>query len=172
MSRTAKRLLAFACIALGISLAASIVASVRAARRARRSDPARLLAVHAAIARTNEALLEALHRCDPYAYAEHFTGDALSMPGYGPIVRGREAIANAMADTFTKIRFAEAEMSTLDTRVHGETVLETGRYRYVVAASATDERKTLTGRYVIVWKRVGNQWKIALDAAQPGAVPD
>jgi len=172
MSRTAKRLLTFACIVLGISLAASILASVRAARRGRRSEPVGLLAVHAAIARANEAVLDALHRCDPSAYAEHFTGDALSMPGYGPIVRGREAIAIAMADTFAKIRFAEAQMSTLDTRIHGETVLETGRYRYVVVDLATDERKTLTGRYVIVWKRVGNRWKIALDAAQPGAVPD
>ena len=75
-----------------------------------------------------------------------------------------------MACTFAKLRFVEAEVTTIDTRVNGESVLETGSYRYVVAAAADGARTLLTGRYIIVWKRVGDCWKIALDAAQPGAV--
>ncbi len=128
--------------------------------------------MHAAIARTNERLLDALQRSDPAAYADNFAEDAVSMPGYGPIVRGREAIAAAMAHTFEKLRFAEVDVASLDMRQAGETILETGRYRYVLAARESGERKTLTGRYVIVWKRVGDLWKIALDAAQPGATEE
>jgi uncharacterized protein (TIGR02246 family) len=184
VSRSAQRLLLLAFVALGLTFAVARfgLGPARARGRGRPSrtsepresipsydDAARSLAVHAAIAQANEGLLEALARSDARAYAEHFAEDGLSMPGYGPIVRGREAIAAAMAHTFAKLRFAEVDVSTLDTRHTGETVLETGRYRYVVAARESDARQTLTGRYVIVWKRVGDRWKIALDAAQPGA---
>ncbi len=168
MSRTARRLLLLAFVALGLSL---VVARFTPRRREATppSGAARSLGVHAAIAGTNERLLDALQRSDSNAYAENFSEDAISMPGYGPIVRGREAIATAMAHTFEKLRFAEVDVATLDMRQTGETVLETGRYRYVVAARESGERQTLTGRYVIVWKRVGDRWKIALDAAQPSA---
>jgi uncharacterized protein (TIGR02246 family) len=165
-------LLLLALVALGVSFAFLIRAGSRRRPQEKRSEVADALSVHAAIAKTNAALLEALHRSDPHGYAEQFTDDALSMPGYGPIVRGRGAIEAAMADTFAKIRFSEAEVSTIDTRVNGESVLETGSYRYVVAAEANGARTTLTGRYLIVWKRVGDRWKVALDAAQPGAAPE
>jgi len=184
MSRNARRLLLLAFVALGLSFVVARFGFSQQRRRprARQSrlpaplqtapsydDAARELAVHAAIAQANEGLLDALQRSDARDYAEHFADDGLSMPGYGPIVRGREAIAAAMAHTFAKLRFAEVDVSTLDTRHTGETVLETGRYRYVVVAREGDARQTLIGRYVIVWKRVGDRWKIALDAAQPGA---
>ena len=185
MSRTARRLLLLALVALGLSL---VVARFgvgpagaglrrlrsRKPRRAPPDDPsahydeaARSLAVHAAIARENQSLLDALRRSDAGAYAEHFADDALSMPGHGAIVRGRSGIAAAMAETFEKLRFVQVDASTVDTRQHSETVIETGRYRYVVAARGSDAAQTLTGRYVIVWKRAGDRWKIALDAAQP-----
>jgi uncharacterized protein (TIGR02246 family) len=169
VSRSAQRLLVLALVALGISFAFLFRAGSRR-RPQPRSKLAGDLSLHAAIAQTNAALLEALHRSDPHGYAEQFAEDALSMPGFGPIVRGRGAIEAAMACTFAKLRFVEAEVTTIDTRVNGESVLETGSYRYVVAAAADGARTLLTGRYIIVWKRVGDCWKIALDAAQPGAV--
>jgi uncharacterized protein (TIGR02246 family) len=168
VSHTARRLLLLAFVALGLSL---LIARFTPRRRVlpAQDDAARSLGMHAAIAGMNERLLDALQRSDAHAYARNFSEDAISMPGYGPIVRGREAIASAMAHTFEKLRFVEVDVATLDMRQTGETVLEAGRYRYVVAARESGERQTLTGRYVIVWKRVGDRWKIALDAAQPGA---
>ena len=168
MPRVSKRLFLLACIAVGMSLAAVAAVNVRSARKAR--HPSVEIATHAAIARATAAILEALHRSDPHAYAEHFADDALSLPGLGPIVRGRESIAAAMGATFAKIHFVEAEMSTLDARIEGDTVFETGRYRYVVSNNR-GHVQTLSGRYAIVWKRDGDRWKIALDAAQPGAPP-
>ena len=161
-SRVSKRVALFACVALGVSLAAIFRAN---ANRRQASQPA--LDAHASIARAMASLLEALHRSDPHAYAEHFAADALSLPGAGQPVRGRAAIADAMGATFAKLRFVEAEMSTLDTRLDGTTVVEAGRYRYVVAINATGAVQTLTGRYAIVWKRRADGWKIALDVGQP-----
>lgn len=169
MPRVTKRLFLFACVVVGVSLAAVAAANVRSGRKARRAPVA--LATHAAIARATASILDALHRSDPHAYAEHFVDDALSMPGLGPIVRGRQAIEASMDATFAKIRFIEAEMSTLDARIDGDTVLETGRYRYVVVMNTTGNVQTLTGRYAIAWKRDRDAWKIAFDVAQPSAPP-
>jgi len=127
-------------------------------------------ALEAALAEASRKLLDALQRGDPQAYADQFAIDGLSMPGLGPVVRGRDAIAAAMTQTFYRIRFLQTDSSQLDVRLNGETALETGSYHYVVAANRTGIRRTLRGRYVIAWKRVAGEWKIALEAAQPEAV--
>jgi uncharacterized protein (TIGR02246 family) len=163
-SRVSKRVALFACVALGVSLAALLRAN---AGRRRPSQP--VLDAHASIARAMASLLEALRRSDPHAYAEHFSEDAVSLPGAGEPVRGRAAIADAMGVTFAKLRFVKAEMSTLNTRVDGTTVVEVGHYRYVVAINETGALQTLTGRYAIAWNRHTDGWKIALDVGQPAA---
>jgi uncharacterized protein (TIGR02246 family) len=163
-SRVSKRIALFACVALGVSLAALLRANA-----GRRRPPQPALDAHASIARAMASLLEALHRSDPHAYAEHFAADALSLPGASEPVRGRAAIANAMGATFAKVRFVEAEMSTLDTRADDTTVVEAGRYRYVVAINDTGAVQTLTGRYAIAWQRHAGGWEIALDVGQPAA---
>jgi len=121
----------------------------------------------AAISRT---LLDALLRGDPKTYAAHFLDDGLSLPGRGMVVRGRPAILAAMTETFYRLRFAEADTSTLDVRLNGETALETGKYRYVVASNRTGVRNILAGRYITVWKRLESEWKVALEACQPDAI--
>jgi len=123
-----------------------------------------------AIAAANRECREALERGDAQAYAAHFAEDAISLPGRGPIVRGREAIERAMAEAFRTTRLSGAFWETIDTRTNGSTAYETGTYAFFIAPG--DERsrpQTLKGRYFVVWKRVGSGWKIAFDASQPGA---
>jgi uncharacterized protein (TIGR02246 family) len=163
-SRVSKRVALFACVALGVSLVAILRANA-----GRRKPSRAALDAHASIASAMASLLEALHRSDPYAYAEHFAEDALSLPGAGEPVRGRAAIAHAMGATFAKLRFVEAEMSALDRRVDGTTVVEAGRYRYVVSINETGAVQTLTGGYAVAWTRNAGGWKIALDIGQPAA---
>lgn len=128
--------------------------------------------VRAAINRANAECLAALEAGDAHAYAQHFADDSISLPGRGPMVRGRVAIEEAMEEAFGKVRFSEAEWETLETRYNGKTAYETGAYRFVVRPSGRGSAQTMTGRYFVVWKKIGDQWKIAVDAAQPGAPPE
>ncbi len=120
--------------------------------------------------RTNERYLRALRDSDAASFGATFVDDALAMPGSGPIVRGRAAIESAMAATLATFRFLEAEMSTVDLRLSGETAIETGHYRYLVSGFAGGSPRTLVGRYAIVWKRDDRAWRIAFDGAQPGVL--
>ncbi len=126
-------------------------------------------AIKATIDRANAECLSALERGDAHAYAQHFAEDGISLPGHGPMVVGRPAIEEAMSDAFSRIRFEQAESRTLDTRYQGETAYETGAYKFVVKPLGKGRKQAQTGRYFVVWKLVGGQWKIAVDAAQPGA---
>ncbi len=105
-----------------------------------------------------------------HAYAATYHDDGIAVPGTSAIVRGRSAIERAMTHTFSTIRFLEAEMSTVDLRLSGETAVETGHYRFLVNAYSDGVPRTMFGRYAIVWKRIANDWRISLDVAQPGIV--
>jgi uncharacterized protein (TIGR02246 family) len=120
--------------------------------------------------RMNERYLLALREADAASFAAAFLDDALAMPGAGPIVRGRSAIEAAMGATLATFRFLEAEMSTVDLRLSGDTAIETGHYRYLVSGFAGESTRTLVGRYAIVWKRHDRAWRIAFDGAQPGVL--
>jgi uncharacterized protein (TIGR02246 family) len=124
------------------------------------------------IGAAGRGLVDALQRGDPHAYAAAFTEDALSLPAHGATLRGRDGLLAAMTETFYKIRFLEADVSPLDLRLHGDTALESGRYRYVVISNRTGVRQTLEGRYLTAWTRVNGAWKVALEAAQPEAPPE
>jgi uncharacterized protein (TIGR02246 family) len=123
-----------------------------------------------AIGAVNAAYLEALLRGNAHAYAATYHDDGIAVPGTSAIVRGRSAIERAMTHTFSTIRFLEAEMSTVDLRLSGETAVETGHYRFLVNAYSDGVPRTMFGRYAIVWKRIANDWRISLDVAQPGIV--
>jgi uncharacterized protein (TIGR02246 family) len=113
--------------------------------------------------------MAALQSGDAHAYAQHFTEDSMSLPGHAPMVRGRAAIEEAMEESFRKVRFSEAEWETVETRFNGATAYETGVYRFVVRPAGRGAAQKLSGRYFVVWKKEGDHWKIAVDAAQPGA---
>ncbi len=125
-----------------------------------------------AIAAVTAAYLDALLCGNAVAYAGAFHDEAIAVPGAGAIRRGRSAIEEAMRVTFSRLRFLEAEMSTIDLRLTGETAIETGRYRFVVYPYS-DPRgvpRTATGRYAFVWKRVAGVWRLSLDVGQPGLI--
>ncbi len=123
-----------------------------------------------AIGAVNAAYLQALLLGNAHAYAATYHDEGIAVPGTSAIVRGRSAIERAMVQTFSTIRFLEAEMSTVDLRLSGETAVETGHYRFLVNAYPEGVPRTMFGRYAIVWKRIANDWRISLDVAQPGIV--
>jgi len=136
---------------------------VRAAQAAGDGTPE----VQAAIDRGNEAYLDALKRRDAAGYAALFADDAVSMPARGTMVRGRDAIRASIAEAFKHISFLDGVIRTTETHVDGSTAYEIGRYSFDISSDGV--ASTLAGRYVVVWRKIGDDWKIAVDASQPNA---
>jgi uncharacterized protein (TIGR02246 family) len=125
------------------------------------------LDVRPAIDAGNAAYLDALLRGDAAAYAQLFTADAISMPANGAMVRGRDAIQASIAQAFGHVAFLDGALDTSELQVDGKTACESGRYWFDVMSEG--KSMTLTGRYMVVWKKSGRGWKIAVDASQPHA---
>ena len=129
--------------------------------------PSSPVGTHEVIAAMTAGYLDSLLRGNAGAFAASYHDDGIAVPGTGGIVRGRGAIEKAMAASFSSLRFIEADMSTIDLRLSGETAVETGHYRFLVNAYPEGVPRTLLGRYAIVWKRLAGEWRIILDVAQP-----
>jgi uncharacterized protein (TIGR02246 family) len=121
--------------------------------------------VQAAIDRSNQAYIEALEHGDANAYGALFTKDAISMPARGASIRGRDAIEASIEGAFKHVAFRSGSIQTAETRVEGNTAYELGGYSFEITADGTDQR--LAGRYLVVWQKVGNAWKIAVEASEP-----
>jgi uncharacterized protein (TIGR02246 family) len=132
-------------IALGIVLAAvSAVAQTPGPRAAIEAANARFSADFA--------------KGDAAAVASHYTVAGQVFPPNGDVVKGREAIAKfwkgAMDAGVTGVK-----LMVVEAEAHGGTAHEVGTY-----VLTGEGGKTLdTGKYIVVWKRDGGQWKLHRD---------
>ncbi len=147
-------------VSLGTLLAFTLVTTVYA-----RSKSDDVLAVQGAIDAGNRAYVAALIARDSHAFADLFVDDAVSLPPFGPLIRGRAAIEASISDAFARVRFMDGSMHTTETRLMGDTTVELGTYR--LATQVDGYPTILSGRYLTVWRREGDRWKIAIDSSQP-----
>lgn len=101
------------------------------------------------------ALEQAFTRHDLPATVALFADDAQILPQHGPAVRGRQEIEEYYKDSMTpKVAY---DTDTEMTLVRGDLAVEQGRYvvRNVRRGSDVEE-----GKYLHVWRRVHNEWKL------------
>jgi uncharacterized protein (TIGR02246 family) len=98
---------------------------------------------------------QAFTRHDVAACVALFTDDAQILPQHGPAIRGRQEIETYLKDSMNpRVTYdTDTEMSI----VRDDLAVEQGRYvvRNVRRGSDVEE-----GKYVHVWRRVGNDWKL------------
>ena len=116
--------------------------------------------VRAAIEANTKQFIEAFNKGDAAAVANMYTADARLLPPNGEMVEGRENIQKFWQAGIS----AGLKMVTLET-VHvesqGNIAVEVGRYTSTITrAGATTTDK---GKYVVQWKREGQNWKLAVD---------
>ena len=114
--------------------------------------------VRAAIEAVNAKFDAAWGRKDAAAVTALYTANAtLLPPNVGP-VSGSEAILE-----FWKAALAAAppaaKLTATEVEAHGDTAHEVGTYQMF----ASDGKVVETGKYVVVWKREGGQWKLHRD---------
>ena len=99
---------------------------------------------------------------DAAGIAQLYTEDGAVMPPNAPIGKGRAAIEQTWASMMQTPGFDltfNPEQIVLSSS--GDMALDRGTYKLAVAPNGTAQ--TDTGKYVVVWRKIGNEWKAAAD---------
>jgi len=99
---------------------------------------------------------------DAAAIAALYAEDGAVMPPNAPIGKGRAAIQQAWASMMQtpgfNLTFVPEQIIVSSS---GDMALDRGTYKLAVAPNGTS--KTDTGKYVVVWRKIGGEWKAAAD---------
>ena len=99
---------------------------------------------------------------DAAAIAELYAEDGAVMPPNGPIGKGRAAIqktwASMMQTPGFDLTFVPEQIVVSSS---GDMALDRGTYRLAIAPNG--KAMTDTGKYVVVWRKIGGEWKAAAD---------
>ncbi len=94
---------------------------------------------------------------EPAGIAACYTEDAQMLVANMDVILGRSAIESVFKFTAVQGHTLEFESQELD--VNGTTAVEVGRYTRKRSDGSTFDR----GKYMVVWKRVGDEWRIHRD---------
>ena len=113
----------------------------------------------ATIEKLNETFVTALARGDIAAVAGMYAEDAYLLPPDEGIVKGRAAIQSFWTRAAEGI--GEFKLTTVDVKPLGsDAAREVGTFRLKTKDQPPQE---VSGKYVVVWQKVGGEWKLAAD---------
>lgn len=122
------------------------------------------LAQKAEIDANNAKWIELFNKGDFSGIASLYSTDAIAFPAGSAMVRGRtaiEAMWKSMAEQVT-----DPKLTTVDVKPLGPSAArEIGTFALETKGSAPQE---VTGKYVVVWEKVGDDWKLATDIWNDG----
>lgn len=114
--------------------------------------------ISAAIADANRNFMETYGRGEAADLAQLYTADGQLFPGGSDVVAGHPAIESFWSAVMD-MGIAAAQLETVELEDHGDTAIEVGRYTLETTEGAVADR----GKYVVVWKNDGDNWKLHRD---------
>lgn len=115
-----------------------------------------------AIRRHVDHWLQLVKAKDAAGIAELYANDGTVMPPNSPIGKGRAAIQQTWE---SMMRTPGFDLTFVPEQIivssSGDMALDRGTYRLTVAPGGTAQ--TDTGKYVVVWRKIGSEWKAAAD---------
>ena len=113
----------------------------------------------ATIQRLSDAFAAAFNRGDMAALAEMYTEDADLLPPDAGILKGRAAVRAFWAKAAEGV--GDAKLTTVDVTPLGpDAAREIGTFTLKTKSPQPQE---LAGKYVVIWRKTGTDWKLATD---------
>jgi uncharacterized protein (TIGR02246 family) len=113
-----------------------------------------------AIVKVADAYVKASLAGDAKAIAALYTEDAVEMPPHHPPVKGRTAIEQHYVKELAEGKLTSFTIQHVESRASGDIGYDVGTYRQSfkpTTGSAVDG----TGKYTVILKRMGTDWKVA-----------
>jgi uncharacterized protein (TIGR02246 family) len=118
--------------------------------------------IRRAIAAGNQKFMDAISRGDGAAVAALYTATARALPPGAPVVEGRAAI-QAFWQGVIDSGVRDVKLETIAVETTGASLAaEVGRAVLTVNQPG-GESATVEGKYVVVWKEDGGEWKLHAD---------
>ena len=114
--------------------------------------------VQAAIAAANENFMAAFNRWDAAGLADFYTENGQLLATGSDFVTGRTAI-QAFWQAAMDMGRKTVRLETVEAEGHGDTAIEIGKFTSSGGAGNVVNR----GKYVVIWKQEGGQWKLHRD---------
>jgi uncharacterized protein (TIGR02246 family) len=112
----------------------------------------------------NAKWVEFFNKGDFAGVASLYTEDGAEFPPGSPMVKGRPAIGMMWKNMAEKV--TDPQLATLDVKPLGPyAAREIGTFSLKTKGPAPQE---VTGKYVVVWEKVGGDWKLAADIWNEG----
>src|SRR5580704_16216058 len=113
----------------------------------------------ATIEKLNDARTAAFNKGDAAAVAAMYTEDAYVLPPGSDMVKGRSAIEAFWQQAAQQM--GDAKLTTVDVLPLGRTAArEIGT---VTLKTKSQPPQEVVGKYVVVWRKIGRDWKLATD---------
>jgi uncharacterized protein (TIGR02246 family) len=121
-------------------------------------------AQRAEIEAVNAKWIEFFNKGDFAGVASLYTADATAFPPGSAMVKGASAIGAMWKSTAENI--SDPKFTTLDVKSLGPSAArEIGTFSLRTKGSPPQD---VTGKYVVVWEKVGDDWKLAADIWNDG----
>jgi ketosteroid isomerase-like protein len=109
------------------------------------------------ISKTNEAFMSDLSNGDAAGVVSNYTADAQFMAPNADLVTGKEEIQNVF-QSFIDAGINGIILESTEIEGIGNMAFEVGKYTLSI-----DEKVIDNGKYIVIWKKVGEDWKLHRD---------
>jgi len=127
--------------------------------------------IAAEITKQNAKYMAAFNVGDANAIMKLHTKDTRVMMSGQPVSVGDEALRAAIAAETSGPAKLTLHLATTNLHEDGNTAYEKGQWTMLVQTDGAEDR-TDVGPYLVVWKKVGEDWLIDFDAVFPGQSPN
>jgi uncharacterized protein (TIGR02246 family) len=127
-------------------------------RRDHQTRPRRRLHMsQSEISAVNRQFEEAARKGDLDRLASLYTPDAIALPPDGPLVKGRDNIKQMWGSIAQQLGLKDVQLKTVDFELAGDTGYEVGEATLAISSG------TAVVKFVVVWKKLGGQWRLHRD---------
>jgi uncharacterized protein (TIGR02246 family) len=113
----------------------------------------------AIIDKANDAFVAAFNKGDFAAVGAMYTEDATALPPGGPMINGRSNIQAFWTQAGQAV--GDVKLTAVDVKPLGpDAAREIGTFSLTTKGAQSQQ---VVGKYVVVWQKVGSEWKLATD---------